>query len=116
MVNVLVKISGMDDFNTFSRCFGAFWDINLYMIFYVHFYMIGHPDNRDVTKCQSFCVMTANSRGVTSMIDPSDIEDFTWTFLQQFLVGCFQSYSPPPPVNRIIEYPWFCYSNIRPIF
>ena len=38
MVNVLVEISGMDDFNKFSRCFfvrsGSFWDINLYVIFH----------------------------------------------------------------------------------
>ena len=35
------------------------------------------------------------------MIYLSEIEDFTWTIFQQFLVGCFQSYDPP---NRIIQY------------
>ena len=38
------------------------------------------------------------------MIDLSVIEDFTLTCFQQFLVGCFQSYEIPPPINRIIEY------------
>ena len=47
---------------------------------------------------------TQNSRGVTSMTDLSEIEDFTWTFFQQFLVGCFQSYEIPSPINQIIDY------------
>ena len=50
-----------------------------------------------------FDMLHTNSLGVTSMIDLSEIEDFTWTFFQQFLVRCFQSYEIPP-INRIIEY------------
>ena len=39
------------------------------------------------------------------MINLSKIEDFTWTFFKQFLVGFFQSYEiPPPPINRKIKY------------
>ena len=44
-----------------------------------------------------FDKLHTNSRAVTSMIDPSGIEDFTWTFFQQFLIGCFQSYKTPLP-------------------
>ena len=53
MVDVHVEISGMGDFyykssRYFYVCSGAYWDINLYMIFlksiHVHFYVIRHPE------------------------------------------------------------------------
>ena len=39
-----------------------------------------------------FDTLHTNSRGVTSMMDLFEIEDFTRTFFIQFLVGFFQSY------------------------
>ena len=62
-----------------------------------------------------FDTLHANSRGVTSMIDLSEIEDFTCTFFKQVEVGIFQSNEipPSPKSNDRIS---FCYSNIRPIF
>ena len=44
-------------------------------------------------------MLHTNSRGVTSLID---LSESTWTFFQQVLVGCFQSYEIPP--HRIFEY------------
>ena len=36
-----------------------------------------------------FGTLHTNSRGITSMIDLSEIKDLTWTFFKQFLVGFF---------------------------
>ena len=51
-----------------------------------------------------FDMLHTNNRGVTPVIDLSEIEDSPWTFLKLFEVGFFFSYMKYSHVNQIIEY------------
>ena len=44
-----------------------------------------------------FDTLNTNNQDVTSMIDLSEIEDFTWTLFKVFMIGFFQSYEIFPP-------------------